>query len=408
MKYKILTALMSLGIAFGIWVYVVTVISPNSDNTYRNVSVTLQGEAVLEELGLMITTQDIPGVDLLLEGNRSELQKLNSSNISVTLDVSKIDKPGEHSIPINPSNIRFPGDVSYNAITVARRNPDNIILEVKDRDSQPVPVDVRWNGTEAEGFTADRENRKLDFEQIQVSGPVDVVPNIAFARVFVDLTGKSGTITESLPITLCDENGEPVDARLITTNTGVVQMTLQILPNKQVPLKLNVVSGGGATEQNSIIEMETDTIEVFASDDTLQKLDSVTLGTIRLGEVLDGEVLKFPVILQEGVGNAKDVKEVSVKVRFPDLEVKKLQIDRITAVNVPEGKKAEFTTKTLAITVRGPKKAIKSLKAEHVTVTVDFAGIPDGAAELRATVKLHADFSQVGAVGVYPVSATLK
>ena len=398
MKNKLLTGLLSLAIAFGIWIYVVTVISPNSDNTYRNVSVTLQGEAILEDRGLMITTQQIPGVDLRLEGNRSELQKLNSSNISVTVDVSKIAEPGEHTLTVSPNNIRFPGDVSDNAITVASRNPDKIVLEVRQRATKNIPVSILYNGTVPEGFIADKENSVLDYREITVSGPADVVANIATARVELDLTDKSGTVSESLPFTLCDANDQPVDAQLIKTNTGEVNLTLRILRVKEVMLKVNVQAGGGATEETATVELDTKSILVSGSDAALQSLTVL----------LEDTTLVFPINLPEGVGNETGISEVIVQVGFPKLVVKSLDINRITAVNVPEGKKAEIITKALQINFRGPKALMDNLKAEHITVTVDFTEAQSGTATMRAVITLHEDYAQVGAVGTYTVSATLK
>lgn len=408
MKRNILTGLLSLAIAFGLWLYVVTVVSPNSDNTYRDIPVVLQGESVLEERGLMIITQELPGVDLRLEGNRSELQKLNNSNLSVTVDVSKITEPGDHMLTINPGNIRFPGDVSSGAISVASRNPDQIKLEVRQRVSKPVPVSVLYNGTVPEGYIADKENSVLDHKEIQVTGPADVVDRIKTAQIELDLTDKSGTISENLSFTLCDEQGQPVDAQLITTNTGSVNLTLRILRVKEVELVLHVVDGGGATSQTSIIEMDVKSIQISGSEALLQNMTQIELGTVNLGELLEDTTLVFPINLPEGVGNETGINEVIVQVRFPDLATKTLDITNITAINIPEDKKAEIITKTLEINFRGPKALIETLSAEHVTVTVDFTGAQIGTATMRATVTLTEEYAQVGAVGTYPVSATLK
>lgn len=408
MKRNILTALLSLVIAFGLWLYVVTVVSPNADNTYNGVSVVLQGEAILEERGLMITTQKMPTVSLRLEGNRSELQKLNSSNISVTVDVSKIAEPGEHKVTISPNNVRLPGDVSYSAITVASRNPDYIKLEIKQRTSKPVPVSVQYNGSVPEGFIADKENCALNYKEIQVTGPADVVDKIAIARVEMDLTDKNGTVSESLPITLCNDQGQPVDAELITTDVGAVELTLRILQVKQVQLALNVVDGGGATAQTSTIEMDTTTIQVSGSEALLQNLDEIELGTVNLGEYLEDTTLVFPIELPEGVSNETGINEVIVKIGFPNLSTKLLDVTNITAVNVPEGKEVEIITKTLEINFRGPRELVDMLQSEHVTVSVDFTDAQDGTATMRATVMLSEEYAQIGAVGAYAVSATLK
>ena len=49
MKRKILHGLLAVVLAFGIWVYVVTVVSPESEKTYYNIPVVLDNESVLLE-----------------------------------------------------------------------------------------------------------------------------------------------------------------------------------------------------------------------------------------------------------------------------------------------------------------------------------------------------------------------
>ena len=75
-KNKIMTFLLSLAIAFGLWTYVITVENPESDSTYHNIPVVFMNEEALTQRGLMLTSESEPEVDLHLSGNRKELNKL--------------------------------------------------------------------------------------------------------------------------------------------------------------------------------------------------------------------------------------------------------------------------------------------------------------------------------------------
>ena len=407
-KRNVLTALLAIVVAFGLWLYVVTVVSPDSDNTYHGVSVVLQGEAILEDRGLMITMDEIPTVSLRLEGNRSELQKLNSSNISVAVDVSKIATPGEHPLPISPSNVRLPGDVSYSAITVTNRNPDSIKLVVAERASKPVDVEVVWlDSIGNPEYIPDKANIQLNYQKIQVSGPADVVNKIEKARIYVDLKDKTETFSESQQFTLCDKNGEPVDAKWITTDVGEVEFTLRILKVKKVDLKYSVVTGGGATLDNAEITMDIDSIQVSGTEAALQGLDSITVGVINLAELEEDAVLPFTINLPEGVGNQSGVSTVLVTVKFTDLDIKTLGVTNIVPANVPEGREAEIITEALEIRFRGPKDLLERLQPENVTVMVDFSDAVE-TATMQAVITLDEEFAQIGAIGSYTVVASLK
>lgn len=403
MKNKVLTALLSIGIALALWLYVVTVVSPNSDKKYTNIPVSLQGEVILQERGLMITSAEIPTVSLHLEGNRSDLNKLNSSNITVAVDVSRIGEAGVHHLSFTPT---YPGDVPNNAISVLSRTPSNITITVENRISKQVPVEVVYTGSLSEDMMADKENKQLDYETVNVVGPQSVIDQIAMARIDVNLDDRAESISEQFQYTLCDAKGEPVDAQLVTTDVEAVTLTLRIVRVKEIQLLVQVLAGGGATPETSSIKIEPETIRVSGNDNLLEDLESLMLGTIHLGELPVDEVLTFPVKLPEGVANETGVLEATVDVQFPELGTKTLTVKSFLPMNVPEGLEANVITKQLEITVRGPKAVVDTITEDNVQVTVDFADEQVGTATVKAEITV--DVEGVGAVGTYNITATMR
>lgn len=403
MKNKILTALLSLVIAFGLWLYVVTVVSPNSDKHYYNIPVTLQSEIVLQERGLMITTTDLPEVSLHLEGNRTDLNKLNSANITIAVDVSRIGEAGTHNLTYTPI---YPGDIPNNAISVLGRTPSTITLEIDERISKEVPVDILYTGSLSEDYMADKENKELDYESVNVVGPKTVVDQIAMARIEVDLDDRAESLSEQFRYTLCNEKGEPVDAEQVTTDVEAVTLTLRIVRVKEIDLLVNILDGGGATVETSAITIEPKSIRISGSDTLLEGLDNLNLGTIQLGEMLKDEVLTFPIRLPEGVTNETGVVEATVDVRFPDLAMKTLQVRNFEAMNVPEGLSAEIITKVLEVKVRGPKASIEKITEENIKASVNFANEQEGTVTLKPEITI--DMDGVGAVGTYTITASLQ
>lgn len=403
MKNKILTALISVVVAVGMWLYVVTVVSPNSDKQFNNIPVVVQSEIVLRERGLMITDTDISEVSLHLEGSRIDLNKLSSSNVSVAVDVSKIGEAGTHSLTFTPT---FPGEVTSSAITVLSKTPGTVNVTVEERISKTVPIELVYSGSVAENFVADTENKIMDADSVMVTGPKSVIDQIKVAQVFVDLEGRNETLSEQLSYTLCDGKGLPVNAKLVTTDVEAVNLTLRIVRVKQIDLKMKVVYGGGATEETAVVNVEPASIQVSGSDSALKDLDSLELGTIDLSEIAEDQTLTYEIKLPEGVTNDTGVTEATVKVSFPELATKTLTVTNIQALNVPEGLKAELITQKLEVLLRGPQDQIDQLTEEDVTVNVDFSASQAGTVKVNAVIVTNAE--GVGAVGAYTVSATLS
>jgi YbbR domain-containing protein len=403
MKSKLVTELISALIALAVWVYVVTVVSPNSDKHFYNVPVVAQGEALLTERGLMITHTDVTTTDLHLEGSRIDLNKLSSSNITATMDVSKIYEAGVHNLTYTPT---FPGDVPSSAFTVLSKNPGVVKVTVEDRISKVVPLEIRYTGSIAEDFIADKENIEMSVEGVTVTGPKSVVDQIKTAVITLNIDGRNESLSDKFAYTLCDAEGLPVNAEMIVTDVAEVSLTLRILRVKEIELKVNVIEGGGATNQNCVITIDQTTIRISGSDVLLEGLNSLELGTVNLGELTEETTLTFPIKLPAGVNNETGVTEVTVQVSFPELETKKFTVKNIVAVNVPQGYELDLITKALEVLVRGPKENLDRLTEADIIVTVDFTGVEPGTVKVK--VQIHCEDPLVGAVGAYTVSAVVK
>ena len=401
MKNKLLRALLSVAIGVGIWLYVVTVVAPNTDKTYNNIPVVTQGEVLLHDRQLMITQIGTESVNLQLEGSRLDLNKLNSSNISVTVDASKIYEAGTHELLYA---IAYPGDVPSNAITVLNKTPSTVTVTVEERVNKEVPVAIDFSGNLPENFISD--TAELNVEQVNIVGPRSVVDRITSARIQVDLEGRNESFSEELKYILCDKDNKPVDARQVTTDAANVTVTLKIMRVKEIALVVNVIYGGGANEQTSQITVDPATIRISGSDNLLEGLEQLELGTLNLGEMPADEVLIFPIKLPEDINNETGVTEATVDVKFPGLTTKTLTVKNITSVNVPEGMKVELITEALEIQLRGPEAQIENLTAEDINVTVDFTGVQAGTVKLKP--EITGSTPEVGAVGAYTVSATVR
>ena len=407
MKSKLTSILLSIAIAFGLWMYVITYVSPGSEETIYNIPVMLDGEAVLKERNLMIMDVSNTSVSMTLSGNRSDLNKVNNQNITLKVDLTQVTAPGER-IGLSYT-YDFPGDVSDNAFVVENKSPDQIYVTVEERRTKEVPVEVKWIGSAPEGFMSDREHKLLDYAYINVDGPASVADLIEKAVIEVDLREQRESIDQNFRYTLCDAEGNPVDAQLITTNVAEVNLKVKIQRVKEVKLRLDVTYGGGATEKNTSIEISPATIRVSGGEAVLEELgDELTIGKLNLAEITKSQELAFQITLPEGVTNETGTTEASVRIHFTGLSTREFVLDDIKIINVPEGMEVDLITQKLTVVLRGPTADVAKIKEEDVTITVDFTGEEAGTNTFKATIHCGEGYETVGAVGTYAVSATVK
>lgn len=406
MKNKLVSALLSLLIAFGLWMYVITEVSPDSEWTYYDIPVKMEGETVLKERQLIITGISDTNVDLTLSGNRSDLIELNNSNITLKADMTKIYDPGTHKIGYD---IILPGHVASNAFERENQYPDSITVTVERLETREVPVNIIYQGKAPEGYVVRRADVLLDNEFVKVSGPASVVAQISQAVVNIDLTEQKESISQDFRFTLCNPDGAGVDSEMVTVNVEDIHVELTIHRKKQVELNVTLIPGGGATEADVILEKSVESIWISGSDMALEQVgDSINLGTINLAECETNSNFTFKIPALEGVTNDSGETEVQVSLRFDGLLTKEIIITEFKTTGVPAGYVAEVITEKLTIKVRGPYELVSKMTPKDVTVTVDFTGADPGDATIRVDVTFSELFKELGVLGKPSVTTSLK
>lgn len=405
MRNKILTALLCLAVSVGMWMYVVTVVSPEGEFSYGDIPVVLQSEGLLQDQGLIVTEVLTPTVSLRLSGPRSDLNKLSNTNILITADVSKISSVGEQQVGFS---ISYPGDVSAGSINVEQKKPGYVGVRVENLVPKEIPIQVSVVGEVEEGYVPVMESKHLSVDKLEILGPESVIEQIAYARVDVDLSDRSASFREEFAFVFCDEADNPVDKKLVTSEPETATFGLDILQEKELPLTVKVIDGGGATAKTCKISLEPKALWVSGTEEKLAQLEFLEVGTVDLATVLEDTEQEFTVTLPEGINLMYDNQKVTANISFPELHTKTLNITKFIVDNVPAGMKAEILTKSLEIRVRGPKAKISELDESKVKVTVDFSQAQEGAAPIKVTVTFEDTFKDVGALGSYTVSAVLR
>ena len=409
-KNKFLTALLALAIALGLWFYVVTVVKPDTTNTYYNIPVVLDGERFLTERNLMIIGGQDSTVTMELYGNRIDLDKVNSGNITLIADLSKIYGPGEVELTYSH---RFPGDVPSGALTVQSKSPSTVKLTVVDRDSNDIPVKLVLTGEAPDPsmYLVDEANPEFDVNSIHITGPKDVIAQIDHAAVVVDLTGKTQSFKDEYRIMLCDKAGNGVDAQYVGVSQENVNVTLNIYRYKNVRLDIKTIDGGGATRASCKIDIIPDTIKVSGNENALSKLPEIILATVDLSTLTEPTTKIFTIPLDEGFKNLSGVTEATVSISFPGLDTKELSVTNIQVLNVPEGMSYELLTQAQKITIRGPKDAVKKVSANDLTATIDLSEADAVAGTRTYNLVVTVDKTKhpsVGVIDTYVVGVTLK
>lgn len=395
-KHKILSFLLALVVSVGLWVYAVTVVNPDDTKTISDVKVSFIGTSELSGKKLMLTGGEQQRITVEISGRRSDLKELNSTSLEVVADLSNIDAAGDYEVSwiLDPPSTVASGDIS-----VVSSSANRIQISVSDRMEKPeIPVTVKNQVSPASGFLCDPA--VLSTETISVSGPAQEVSKIAQAIVSVEQANAAETVVQEPSCRFVDQDGnEIVPSEYVTVSDPTVRVTVPVLPYKQVALKCEVIPGGGATEENTKIDISPEFIIVTGTAEALaNQPDEIIIKTIDLSQTPEGKSWSVTPELASGVTNRAASPSVRVSIDFVGLTSRRFTVLCSEIERLDQMESRMFGEQSVVIVIRGRTEVINMLSLGDIHVTADMEKDYDPST-MTVTLKIELDNSFAGVVG---------
>lgn len=391
--------LLSLLIAAILWLYVGKEADPVKTQSFSNIAVTFTGVDQLESQGLTISKGMDQKISVRIQARNSILRELaQEGNIVVTASVSAITQPGEYELDytITPKLSTVGGTLS--SVEILGKSPQELTITVSRQAARDVEVRCRFTGSVAEGFELGQASFAPSI--IQISGTEEETSRVSYAEVVVNEVDLSSTFTGEMPFNLYDYDGNLIDASYgITTDVSTVRVTLPVVKLKEVPLRVQVVEGGGATEDDAQITIEPDTIVVAGSQEALDGLSEIVLSSVDLAQVVSSQDYVFPIPLDDSLTNVSGISQATVHVEITGLVTRMVDVTNIQLINKPEGYQIEAVTLSRQVQIRGTEEAVGAVIPAQMRIVVDCSDV-SGTGNQTVPAQVYLDGSgQVGVVG---------
>ncbi len=392
-----------------LWVYVTESEGENIERSFPGVQVRFDGESTMRDTREMIVSDDsTTSVKVTLTGSRRALSALSSADLSAVIDLSRITRTGNYQL--SPT-ISFPSRTDTSAIASIVIDPDSVSFYVDKLDKKTLEVRGVFNGSTAEGYSAD----PLSFSPstVIVYGPGKVLDTVDAAYVEVNRTDVDRTLSFDSTFVLLDAEGNEVESDALSFNTEQVNVTLPVRAVKEVYLTVELVPGGGATEKNVRWSLEPGSITLLGDAEVLSGVNSITVARIELAQVEDAMQETYRVELPNDTELIVGARETTLTLELQDLETAYYTIDKsnISFINVSEGYTALAEDSLDKVRIRGSHAVLEQLSDLNIRAVADLKNY--GTATGRFTVPVQisingASASEVGAVGNYEIVAILS
>ena len=391
--------LLSVFLAVILWLYVRAEKDPVSDARIRNIPVQITGSSVLSSKGLTVAGLSSDRVSTKLQAPASVLSDISRKNITATIDVSRIDEAGEHTLSYN---IVLPTNVNTDGVVIQEKEPETTTVTVEKLYTSTLPIEFRFEGSVAKGYQAGTPT--IDPVNVTISGAVEQVNRVARAVVVLEAKDLKEQYTGDLPIRLLDANGDELKDLEVELSSETAYIVYPIVVVKEIPLTVNVIAGGGATQENiSEPLIVPSKITVAGTQEDIDHLTEISLGSIDLSKVVGTSNFTFTIDLDPSLENVTGITEAKVTVTVSGLETRAFEVGNIKLQNIPRGYSAKADTEAKTVYVRGTADELAMIDSSQLRIVADLKEVT-GSGTYTIPVRVYLDAgTEVGVIGDYSI-----
>lgn len=402
---KIFWAVVSLLAALFIWVYITGTQEEPIEKSLSNVDVVFIGEDTLQaSRGYVINNISADTVSVKISGTRRNIGSLSASDVKATIDVSLISTTGTIT---QYYTLTYPDSVDADAVSIVSSTPSVISFNVTRMSTKQVPVEVKFEGSTAEGYIAGAV--EYEPKTVTISGPESQLEEID--HVYAEMGGDELTMTRTADVSfvLMDKNGSQLETDGLEFDTNTISVTIPISMVKEIPLYVQLSYGAGATEENTFIKIEPDTITISGDTSVVSGINRIDIATIDLTDFALTLQDSYPIPLPNDVENVTGVTEAEVSIEIQGVSTKQLTVTNFSYSGLPDGYYVEeIMTKSLEVKVRGAQDVLEQIQPSNLRAVADLSDISQtGIMYVPVRVVLDG-FTDAGAVGEYLIAIRIR
>ncbi len=395
---KIFWLVVSFLVSLSVWVYVTSVETVEATRTFRNIPIELVGEDTLLNMReLVITDLDTTTVTVEISGPRRIVNALDDDDLIAQVDVSRLSQTAYTTLNYT---IIYPSGVDRRNLQIINKSRDSVSFMVSKMTSKTIPVQGGFEGKAATGYI--QETPSFEPATITVSGPEVYLRNVHHAYVtFGRDQVLESTYSVETSYTLMDANGDPCSTDNLTISPDTIRATLPVLAVKDVPLKVSLQYGAGATESNTNCTIEPKTLRLAGDAAVLAEINQIELDAIDLTTFASEYSETYTIPVPNGLRNLTGATEATVKIEISDLTTKTVVINDFTWEGLSGDLDVVVNSVNVPILLRGPADQLRNVNAYSIRATANLSDYINGLGSYSVPLEIEIpNYDDVGTIQV--------
>lgn len=403
--------IVSLVLAFGIWVIVAVSIKDEITQVYEGIPVTInQQSAGITRQGLTLISTDAAVTTVTVSGPRYAVGGIDpAKDFVVSVSLSTVVGAGEYtSLPVEVKA------ADGSDFTVTDWSPKTVQARFDKLADKTITVtaDVT-NYTVADGFVMRDAQPQVSPREVTLTGPQEELARVARVAVSVDMEAEqlSSKTRVTSPIILYDADDQPIENSELKMDYETAELTFNVLKTKEVPIRIEYTGvPNNFPIGNLQYKLSSETVRVAGPIDKIDSLSEIVAGYVPLSEMTLESTYQFEIQLPTGFENLDNVQSVQVEFNTEGMVTKDFYVSDLRVRNAPAEYSVSVITKQLpSVTIIGPADIVDALTGDDIIAEVDLSDrqITTGQMKLPASVQVPSK-GLVWATGSYNVVVDVK
>lgn len=378
MKEKLLNnagiKIISVLFAIILWLLVINTEDPLVTRDFKGIKVQVINEEEISEIDKVYEIVEGSTVDITVEGRRTVVDHLSSSDFIATADLGKLSDVYAVKIQIFPTKSNLKDE-----ITITCKGNDTLKVELEEKETKQVPVTIITQGTPANGYAVGSDKVIVKSPNIiEVTGARSLVKKVKEARIYVNVNNvyKDFEVL-STPILVDSDGDEVVGAERLKMSSDSVNISMKIFKTKEVNVEadcIGMVQDGYVVDS---VEYEPKTILVAGLEEDLKKISKIEIKDIDVSNLsADYEPsIDISEYLPDGVypTDSATVVNVTVKIRKASEKVFEFSQDDILLKNANDKYSYKVKEQKFTLRVSGNDKSLNELELSDLAPYIDCA-----------------------------------
>lgn len=289
--------ILAVFIAFLIWFYVGSIENPIAIKSLQ---------VPIELVNLSQHYQGIPydsQISLVVEGRSKKLQSLTAADIKAELNLSNVHI-GDNYLDVI---IKTP-----NGIKVIRKQPNQILVNVRRLNEKVVPVTYNYHGQLKAGIKLDGVPT-LSIDQVKIFGSNELLSSIDSAAIDIDLDNLKDSIVIKRPLVFYDSAGNIISDRDLKSSVNEVEASIKVISEKKKRVPVKIALNGEMPKGYNIDDLsyEHKEVYIYGEASVLNNISEIFTKPISLAKIKETQTLEVDLDIPAGI-NVSDSQTIAV------------------------------------------------------------------------------------------------